>query len=108
MYSKQELNRIEGRFDDVKKCLLLLDSGEIIYALDMITTEHKKMFNKDAQVMAVHAGLECGIIGEKFPGMDMISFGPEMKNPHSPDERVKHETVERFWKLLNGTLEELA
>ena len=46
MYSKQELNRIEGRFDDVKKCLLLLDSGEIIYALDMITTEHKKMVNK--------------------------------------------------------------
>lgn len=46
MYSKKELFEIENRFDDVKKCLLLLDSGEIIYALDMIITEHKKMVNK--------------------------------------------------------------
>ncbi len=64
-------------------------------------------FNKDAHVAAVHAGLECGIIGEKFPGMDMISFGPTIEHPHSPDERVHIGTVEIFWKFLVKVLAEL-
>lgn len=59
-------------------------------------------------VIAIHAGLECGIIGEKFPGMDMISFGPDLNNPHSPDECVHIGSVERFWNLLAATLKELA
>ena len=58
--------------------------------------------------MAIHAGLECGIIGEKYSGMDMISFGPELKNPHSPDERIHIGSVDRFWTLLKTTLEKLA
>ena len=49
---------------------------------------------------AIHAGLECGIIGEKFPNMDMISFGPSIEGAHSPDERVNIRAVEEFWKLL--------
>jgi len=69
---------------------------------------YKNLFNKEAKVEAIHAGLETGIIGEKFPGMDMISFGPEIKNPHSPDEVVEMETVKKFWDLLVKTLEELA
>jgi dipeptidase D len=68
---------------------------------------YKKTFNKEAHVAAVHAGLECGIIGEKFPGMDMISFGPTIENPHSPDERVNVGSVEKFWKFLTGILAEL-
>jgi dipeptidase D len=48
---------------------------------------YQKMFQKEPGVGAVHAGLECGIIGEKFPGMDMISFGPTIEHPHSPEER---------------------
>ena len=56
----------------------------------------------------MHAGLECGIIGEKYPGMDMISFGPQIEFPHSPDERVRVPSVEPFWRVLAATLERLA
>jgi dipeptidase D len=68
---------------------------------------HKKLTGKDPEVKAIHAGLECGIIGEKFDGMDMISFGPELKHPHSPDEKVNISSVERFWNLLVSSLEAL-
>ncbi|MFO7587161.1 MAG: M20/M25/M40 family metallo-hydrolase, partial [Gemmatimonadota bacterium] len=63
---------------------------------------------EEPEVGAVHAGLECGIIGEKYPGMDMISFGPQIEFPHSPDERVRIATVGPFWNLLVATLERLA
>ncbi|NIO48875.1 MAG: beta-Ala-His dipeptidase [Candidatus Aminicenantes bacterium] len=69
---------------------------------------YQKMFQKEPEVGAVHAGLECGIIGEKFPGMDMISFGPTIEHPHSPEERVHTGSVEKFWKFLTGLLVELA
>lgn len=61
---------------------------------------YAKTFGKKPGVAAVHAGLECGIIGEKHPGMDMISFGPTMRNPHSPDEKVHIRSVEKFWKFI--------
>jgi dipeptidase D len=66
------------------------------------------MFQKEPEVGAIHAGLECGIIGEKFPGMDMISFGPTIEHPHSPEERVHTGSVEKFWKFLTGLLADLA
>ena len=69
---------------------------------------YKRKFGVDAGVVAVHAGLECGIIGEKFPGMDMISFGPTMEHPHSPDERVHIGSVGKFWQFLTAALAELA
>jgi dipeptidase D len=69
---------------------------------------YKRKFGKEAEVVAVHAGLECGIIGEKFPGMDMISFGPTMEHPHSPDEHVHIGSVEKFWQFLTVVLAELA
>ena len=68
---------------------------------------YKELAGKDPVVEAIHAGLECGIIGEKYPGMDMISFGPDLENPHSPDERVKIASVERFWNLVVATLKAL-
>ena len=68
---------------------------------------YQKTFQKEPEVGAIHAGLECGIIGEKFQGMDMISFGPTIENPHSPDERVHTASVEKFWEFLTATLEEL-
>jgi dipeptidase D len=68
---------------------------------------YKDMTGKEAEVMAIHAGLECGIIGDKYPGMDMISFGPELKNPHSPDEKVNIGSVERFWDFVVTTLKAL-
>lgn len=69
---------------------------------------YQSTFNKKPRVVAIHAGLECGIIGEKFEGMDMISFGPTIKFPHSPDEKVHIGSVEIFWKFLTVVLEELA
>lgn len=69
---------------------------------------YQKTFQKQPEVGAVHAGLECGIIGEKFPGMDMISFGPTIEHPHSPEERVHIGSVEKFWKFLTTLLAELA
>lgn len=69
---------------------------------------YQKNFKKEPEVGAVHAGLECGIIGEKFPGMDMISFGPTIQHPHSPEERVHIGSVEKFWKFLTAVLAELS
>ena len=69
---------------------------------------HLRVFGKEAVVGAIHAGLECGLIGEKFPGMDMISLGPTIQHPHSPEERVEVKSVEEFWKLLTESLKVLA
>lgn len=69
---------------------------------------HQELFGKDPAIKAIHAGLECGIIGEKYPGMDMVSLGPQIEFPHSPDERVKISSVGNYYKLLVGTLERLA
>ncbi|HTG33741.1 MAG TPA: aminoacyl-histidine dipeptidase [Thermoanaerobaculia bacterium] len=68
---------------------------------------HQRLTGKDAELRAVHAGLECGVLGEKFPGMDMISFGPVIEGAHSPDERAKIDSVGRFWELLKATMREL-
>jgi len=65
------------------------------------------LFNEEPQVKACHAGLECGLIGEHYPGMHMISFGPTIKNPHSPDEKVNIASVQKFWRFLSKTLEEI-
>lgn len=65
---------------------------------------YKALSGKEPLVKAVHAGLECGIIGEKFPGMDMVSFGPTMEAVHSPDEKLYIDTVEKFWNYLLAIL----
>jgi len=76
--------------------------------LRVMTDLHQRVIGDVPAIKAIHAGLETGIIGERYPGMDMISFGPQIEFPHSPDERVLVDSVERFWKLLTATLEELA
>ncbi len=68
----------------------------------------KNIFKKEAEIKAIHAGLECGILEGKNPGLDMISFGPTIMGAHSPDEKVNIETVEKFYSLLKGILRELA
>jgi dipeptidase D len=68
---------------------------------------HRRVLGAEPKVKAIHAGLETGIIGEKYPGMDMVSIGPQIEFPHSPDERVHIGSVERFWRLLRAVLEEL-
>jgi dipeptidase D len=65
---------------------------------------YRSLYGRDVEVKAIHAGLECGIIGERIPGMDMISFGPTMESVHSPDERVYIESVGNYWEFLLGIL----
>jgi dipeptidase D len=68
---------------------------------------HEEVFGQPAKLIAMHAGLECGVIGEKYPGMQMASFGPTIVDPHSPNERVQISTVGSFWKYLKTVLERL-
>jgi dipeptidase D len=72
--------------------------------LGLAKTVYPSLFGKEPKVTAIHAGLECGIIGARFAGMDMISFGPTITGAHSPDERVQAASVKRFWDLLVALL----
>jgi len=66
---------------------------------------YEKRFGKQPIVEAIHAGLECGIIGSKYAGMDMISFGPTIENPHSPDERIEIESIGKTWDFMVALFE---
>ena len=72
--------------------------------LKLASDTYKSLFGKAPEVKAIHAGLECGLIGERFPGMDMISFGPTLEAVHSPDERIHIDSVEKYWKFLLALL----
>ena len=58
--------------------------------LNIAVKVYNELFNSNPEVLAIHAGLECGLIGETYPEMDMISFGPTIKGAHSPDERLQY------------------
>jgi dipeptidase D len=75
--------------------------------LEIARSTYRELFGKAPEVTAVHAGLECGIIGERYPGMDMVSFGPTLRGVHSPDEKILIDTVERFWDYLCGILQRI-
>ncbi|MDZ7331237.1 MAG: aminoacyl-histidine dipeptidase [candidate division KSB1 bacterium] len=75
--------------------------------LDRCRKLYRRMFGKDPVVEVIHAGLECGIIGDKNPGMDMISIGPDLKNPHSPDEKISIPAIGKVWDFLVELLKEL-
>ena len=77
----------------------------VLKCVDMV---HQEIFGVLPRREATHAGLECGIIGQKCPGMDMISFGPDIADCHSPSEKVSISGVEKFWRLLGGVLEKIA
>ncbi len=72
--------------------------------LKLAKSTYKSLTGKEPAVKAIHAGLECGIIGEKYPGMDMVSFGPTLEGVHSPDEKIHIDTVEKFWNYLLAIL----
>jgi dipeptidase D len=72
--------------------------------LQRCKTIYRTLYNQDPLVQAIHAGLECGIIGSKYPGMDMISFGATIENAHSPDERLHIPSIERVWTFLTALL----
>ena len=68
---------------------------------------YEKEFGTEPRVVIIHAGLECGIIGAKYEGMEMISFGPTIEHPHSPDERVNIATVQKFYRFVQAALQQL-
>jgi dipeptidase D len=72
--------------------------------LETMKKVYETMYGKVPEVKVIHAGLECGILGASYPNWDMISFGPTIRNPHSPDEKVEIGTVGKFWDYLVETL----
>jgi dipeptidase D len=75
--------------------------------LKVMKNVYHQMYGSEPEVKAIHAGLECGIIKERYPDMDMISFGPTIMGAHSPDEKVQISTVEKFWTLLTTALKNI-
>ncbi|MDY6327290.1 MAG: aminoacyl-histidine dipeptidase [Bacteroidales bacterium] len=69
-------------------------------ALKLLVQAYNNVFHKDPLVLAIHAGLECGLFSEKYPDMDMVSFGPTLRGVHSPDEKLEIKTVQMCWDLI--------
>ncbi len=72
--------------------------------LKTMSNVYNELYGKIPEIKAIHAGLECGLIGGVYPKLDMISFGPTIRFPHSPDEKVNIESVEKFWNFMVATL----
>ncbi len=68
---------------------------------------YNRKFGRIPEIKAIHAGLECGILGGTYPNWDMISFGPTIRYPHSPDEKVNIATVRKFYDFLLATLKDI-
>ena len=75
--------------------------------LQITADSYRRLFGKEPVIRSIHAGLECGLFLEKYPDLDMVSFGPTIRNGHSPEERIEIETVEKFWKHLKDVLEHI-
>ncbi len=75
--------------------------------LKLTVESYRSLFGVEPLVKAIHAGLECGLFLEKYPELDMISFGPTLRGVHSPDERLEIATVDKFWRLLCDTLKRI-
>jgi dipeptidase D len=69
---------------------------------------HERMYARPMAVRSLHAGLECGIIGEKYPGMEIVSIGPDMNDVHTPEENVSISSVQRFWEYLKRVIETIS
>ena len=76
--------------------------------LKVTEASYRRLFNQEPVVRAIHAGLECGLFLEKYPYLDMISFGPTLRSVHAPGERLELATVDRFVKLLQDVIETVA
>jgi dipeptidase D len=75
--------------------------------LKISKSAYQNLYGKEPIVKAIHAGLECGVLGERIPGMDMVSFGPTLEAVHSPDERIHIDTVDKFWVFLLQVLKDI-
>ncbi len=77
------------------------------YLRDVVKKAYKKLYNKEPEFMAIHAGLECGVLGEKIKNLDAISFGPDMYDIHTPNERLSISSTKRTWELIKEILKNL-
>lgn len=115
---------VESEKEDIvvmNRCVFLLANAQVKHGdgypgwkpdvnseiLNVMKEVYKNKYGKYPEVKAIHAGLECGIIKEKYPPMDMISFGPTIMGAHSPDERVQISTVDKFYDLLLDVLKNI-
>ncbi|WP_114779551.1 aminoacyl-histidine dipeptidase [Botryobacter ruber] len=125
-YSVQNLTRssVDSEKDDMAtaiKCAFELAGARVEFSgsypgwtpkpgagiVKMMSDLYRELFQEEANVNACHAGLECGIIGANYPGMEMISFGPNIRGAHSPDERVQISSVQKFWHYFTETLKQI-
>jgi dipeptidase D len=72
--------------------------------LELCRKIYKQVFDQEAKVKSVHAGLECAIIGDTYEGMDMISFGPDIRDPHSPNEGLYIPSLDKVWRFMEALL----
>ena len=75
--------------------------------LKVTVEQYERLFGRKPIVRGIHAGLECGLFSEKYPNLDMVSFGPTLRGVHSPDERLEIKTVDLVWKHLLAILENI-
>jgi dipeptidase D len=75
--------------------------------IDLFKSVYQKLDRPEPEFSAIHAGLECGVIGDKFEDMTMISFGPDLQEVHTPNERLSISSVERIWKMLIEALKSI-
>ncbi|MGL5762749.1 MAG: M20/M25/M40 family metallo-hydrolase, partial [Plesiomonas shigelloides] len=75
--------------------------------MQVVRETYQDMFGKTPNIMVIHAGLECGLFKEPYPQMDMVSVGPTIRGPHSPDERVHIASVDKYWQLLTMLLKNI-
>ena len=76
--------------------------------LKTTVARYEKLFKKKPGLAAIHAGLECGLLLENYPKLDIVSFGPNIHGAHSPDEKVQVSSVQKIWKLFTAVIEDLA
>ena len=73
--------------------------------VELMKNVYRDLFGTENHVQVIHAGLECGVIGANTPGMDMVSFGPTLRSPHTPNERCYIPSVEKYYRFVLATLE---
>ena len=73
--------------------------------VELMKNVYRELFGEENRVQVIHAGLECGVIGAHKPGMDMVSFGPTLRSPHTPNERCFVPSVDKYWRFVLTTLE---
>ena len=95
--------------DQFKKLFKLLDFiiSHSCFCLHLVRETYQRLFNKTPNIQIIHAGLECGLFKKPYPEMDMVSIGPTITGPHSPDEQVHIESVGHYWTLLTELLKEI-